>query len=338
MKLALRALPSFVVLLAACSSTGSELGAGSEALAAGGADVLCACALDQVCDAGGKCVARPEQNPAEAFASFEVLNQVSLGDTSILGHLAEASSSFNAGDPLPPDTRPKFSTDGGEDCFFEVGTTYPSSYGKGQYWPSTPGLAAGKVTFDVVGAPGAIELEAFDDKNYGWGYLHTDTPAALSDGRVTYADFFDPAYVPADRMVFVNLAGGADVTSHAIAGALPQAFSITAPAVEAGNATSPLGADLDVTWSPAQPSAYMEIFVTMDLGGDIGLLSCKVKDDGAVVVPAAAMGIFKGQIGLQLRRTTERYTKIQQKDGKIVHASVLGRHARVGTFTLTSSP
>jgi hypothetical protein len=311
-----------------------DLASDGERLATDGPNAVCACALDQVCDAGGACVPRPAENASEVFASFELLQQVSPLDTSLLGKLAEASASFNAGDPLPPDTRPKFSTDGGEDCFFEVGTVYPSTYGKGQYWPSTPGLAAGKISFDAAGAPGVVELDPFSGNRYGWGYLHTHTPAALSDGTVTYSDFFDPAYVPADRMVFVNLAGGADVASHAVAGELPQAFAITAPAVEAGNATAPLGADLNVTWAPAQPSAYMEIFVTMDLGGDVALLSCKVKDDGAVVVPAAAMGVFKGEIGLQLRRTTERYTKIQQRDGKVIHASVLGRHARLGSFSL----
>jgi hypothetical protein len=336
MNVAVRLAPAFVVVLAACSSTSSsDLASDGERLAVDGA--ACACDLAQVCDTGGRCIARPEQNPSEVFANFEILQQVSPRDTSILGHLAAASASLNAGEPLPQDTRPKFSTDGGEDCFFEVGTNYPSSYGKGKYWPNTPGLGAGKVTFDVVGARGAIELDAIDTNNeYGWGYLHSETPAPLQEGGTVFSDFFDPAYVPAGRLVFVNLEGGPDVASHAAAGELPEAFSITTPAIESGSATAPMGADLSVAWSPAQPSAFMEIFVTMDLGGDVALLSCKVKDDGAVVIPKAAMNIFKGSIGLQLRRTTERYTKIQQRDGKVINASVLGRHARIGMFALTS--
>ena len=65
------------------------------------------------------------------------------------------------------------------------------------------------------------------------------------------------------------------------------------------------------------------------------LLSCKGRDDGALVVPAAAMKMFfAGQsLGLQLRRTTDRYSKVTTTGGKILHVHLMGRHARLGRFT-----
>jgi hypothetical protein len=327
------ALVCQAAIVAGCGSADR----GGEHLA--GTNIACSCALDQLCQADGACVAPPTQNASEIFARIELLEQVSPRETNVLSHVAEAQAVFNAGDPLPKDLRHHFpTTDGGGDCAFEIGTTYPTSYGRGESWPSTPGLDAGKVSFDVSGATGPIELDPHGagGASPGWGYLHAETPPALHDRTTTFPDFFDPAYVPSGRPMTVTLEGAADVSAVEIGGELPQAFTVTAPAVEAGNATAAAGHDLTVAWAPPQTSAYMEIFVTMDLGGELALLSCKVKDDGMAVIPATEMKPFAGSLGLQLRRTTERYTRLANASGKVVHASLLGRHARLGAFTLES--
>jgi hypothetical protein len=80
----------------------------------------------------------------------------------------------------------------------------------------------------------------------------------------------------------------------------------------------------------------MEIFVTAAAESGVALVRCKVKDDGAATLPAAALPAVPGTIGLQLRRTTERYTKVVESSGKVVHAFVSGRLARLGAVTLTS--
>ena len=341
----MRSLATLVaqVALAAGCATHHDPADGAGAHVAG-ANVACSCGLDQVCAADGACVARPPQNASESFARVELLEQVSPLESNVLAHVAEAQAVFNAGDPLPKDTRTCFTTEGGgrcsdagENCFFEIGTTYPTSYGRGESWPTTPGLDAGKVSFEVSGATGPIELDPRGGEvSRGWGYTHAETPPALRDRTTTVPDFFDPVFVPSGRPMTVTFAGADDVAASRIAGELPQAFTITAPAVEAGNAIATAGQDLTVAWAPPQTSAYMEIFVTMDLGGDLALLSCRVKDDGMAVIPAAAMSSFAGSLGLQLRRTTERYTRLVGASGKVLHASLLGRHARLGAFTMKS--
>jgi hypothetical protein len=327
----LAALVPQVAFLAACASSHGATG-GDDVQLTGAANVACACSLAQVCAADGGCVARPKQSVFEIFARIELLEQVSPRESGVLSHVAEAQASFNAGDPpvSDPQSQPPFKTvDGGEDCVYEA------SYGQGESWPRTPGLDAGKVSFEVTGATGPIELDPSGGAmTKGWGYLHAETPPALRDRTSTFPDFFDPVFVPSGRPMMVTLEGAADVSATRIAGELPQSFTITSPAVEAGEATAAGGADLHVTWAPAQSSAFMEIFVTMDLGGDLALLSCTVQDDGSTVIPKAAMNMFSGSLGLQLRRTTERYTRFVMASGKVVNASVLGRHARLGSFTL----
>jgi hypothetical protein len=321
-------------LLVACSSAPSDRDAqGSAALAANEKE-SCVCALDQICDVGsGACIARPTPAAGESFTQVELLGQYIPTQTDILSKLGKASASFNAADPMPKDTRRKFTTDEGEDCFFEVGTNYPASY-EGGYWPSTPGLDAGTLTFKVTSGKSAIELDPSTYKS-DTGYFHNESlPPALEDGAAEYPDFFDPSYLPPGAPVTMQIGGSADVAAATVPGELPSAFTITEPAVESGTVSAVSGADLPVSWSPAQPSAYMEIFITM-FQGDMLLLSCKVKDDGHVVIPGAGLNPFYGDVGIQLRRTTERYSQIRQADGKVVHAFVSGRHARIGNLSMT---
>jgi hypothetical protein len=329
----LYAVPFGVFALVACSasapdpvtSTASELAS---------PDTCCVCGTDLVCDAAKVCIPRPNPQSGELFARVELLQQFVPTETNLLSKLGTASASFNAADPLPKDTRTKFTTDEGEDCFFEEGSMYPSYY-NGRAWPSTPGLAAGTLTFDVAGARGRIELDPLET-NGDTGYFHNkDVPPALADGSSSFPDFFDPSYLPSGRDVTMHIAGGANIAVDRIAGVLPAAFTVTEPAIESSaTVTAVSGADLPVSWSHPQASAYMEIFVTMFNGSDVNLLSCKVKDDGHAVIPGPALNIFYGDVGIQLRRTTERYTRVRQPSGEIVHVFVAGRHARIGNLSM----
>jgi hypothetical protein len=321
-------------VLAACSSGPRDAGSGSSALQVSAKDG-CACALDQICDASGSvaaCIARPVPAKGESFAQVELLSQLVPVQQNLLAKLGKATASFNAAEALPVDARQKFTTNDGEDCFFEVGSNYPSSY-NGQSWPSTPGLDAGTLTFTVDGGRSAIELDPVQYQS-DTGYFHNKSlPPALEDGSAVYPDFFDPSYLPSNHAATMHIAGGSQVAAADLGAQLPPAFAITEPAVESGTVSGVSGADLSVSWSSPEPTAYMEIFVTM-FKGDVTLLSCKVKDDGHAVIPGAAMNPFYGDVGLQLRRTTERYTRLVGRDGKVVHAFVAGRHARIGNLSL----
>jgi hypothetical protein len=316
-----------------CSAQAHDEGAVSEARLA---NEPCACTLEQVCEASTRaCIARPQPNANEQVGEVVLLRQERIGDTTLLGKLGKAEANFHAHEPLPVDRRRSFDTDAGEKCFLEMDTLYPWTYG-GTYWPSGPGLGAGNVSFEVAAASGPSQIELFPiDSSYGWGYFHGDTPPYIVDGSAHYPDFFSPAVLPPSATFDARLAGGPDVGVASAAGELPAAFSVDEPAIEKPHATASVKEGLLVRWSPPQPTAYMEIFVTKAIGGSFVLLSCKVTDDGQTRIPAAALRSFDGYIGLQLRRTTERYTKVSSGNEALpMHLSVLGRNARVGSVLL----
>jgi hypothetical protein len=294
----------------------------------------CDCKASEVCNTAGVCVPTPVPSAGEILGELVLLQQVSPMDTSILARLGKGEASFYAQEPLPTDTRKSYTNSSGEKCFFEIGTTYPS-YFDGKIWPAGKGLGAGNLTFTVTGAAGPIVLEA---ANYsGWSYFHKDVPPQLKQGASSYPDFFDPAYLPAGAAFQVQAAGGPDVAAATFnAGELPASFTISSPAAEAPGAQAPAGKDLVVTWTPAQSSATMEVFITSMVGTDVALLTCVGRDDGSLTVPTAALANFSaGQtLGLQLRRTTDRYAKLSTTGGKVLHLHLLGRLARLGKFQL----
>jgi hypothetical protein len=282
----------------------------------------CACALDQVCDqASLACIARPVPAPGEQVGELSLLRQEAPGDTTILGRLGKAEAKFYDQEPLPNDDRPAFTNGDGERCFFEVGTNYPSSYG-GQFWPAGPGLGAGTLRFEVDGGTMPIELSAADYDKAGWGYFLGSSPPPLREGSVTFSDLFDPVVLPSGARFAAKNEGGPLVGAQIVRGELAADFHLDS-AIN--------GADgLAVTWSPPEPSAFMEIFVTQDLGGKVGLVSCKVKDDGRTVIPPAAISQLGPRVDLQLRRTVERYTKMSTSGGTTLHMFVQGRRAELG--------
>jgi hypothetical protein len=295
----------------------------------------CNCTAGYVCSTDGSCVPEPVIQPGEIMGEVILLKQVSPMDTTILHQLGKGEASFYAQESLPHDGRETWATGEGGTCWYEIGSTYPSWYNNTS-WPSGPGLGAGNLTFTVTGAAGPIVLEA---SNYsGWAYFHKDTPPHLTEGSTSYPDFFDPAYLPSGAAFKVDLAGGPDIAAAAVTnGVFAPDFNISIPPAEAQGAQATANADLIVQWSPPSiGGGYMEVFITSMMGDEIALLSCKIRDTGSITVPAAAMKKFYSgeSLGLQLRRTSERYAKITTTGGKILHLKVLGRHARLGRFTL----
>lgn len=326
------AVPSvFFSILVACSSASTEPVTGERASLTGERAATCACALEEVCSVG-QCIARPEPKEGELFAELELLRQASPMNSTITTRIGRANGSFHVREAPPVDTRPKVLTPEGEECFFEVGTSYPNWY-DGKTWPSTPGLDAGKLTFTVLGAASPIELDPLHLAS-GWAYFHGHVPPPMGEGTSVYPDFFEPSYLPFGQGVKVSLAGGQHVAAATLAAELPAEFTVTAPAIESPGASVAWDTDLAVAWSPAQSSAYMEISLGMAFGQDLAQIRCKVKDDGQAIIPRAVMQHFVGNVGIQLRRTTERHTRIEQADGKIVHAFVLGHHARIGALDI----
>jgi hypothetical protein len=292
----------------------------------------CVCGLDKVCEATTHtCIARPDAAAGGIVGEVTLLRQERIGDITVLGKLGKGEASYHAAEPLPEDRRPSFTTAGGEKCFLEQDTVYPWSYGAG-YWPSGPGRGAGTVTFDVGAAPGVVVLDPVDS-SVGWGYFHDQTPPALHEGAAHYPDFFDPSVLPAAATFHARAAGGPHVGEVEIDGVLPAAFAVDEPPIELPGASVSTAEGFRVRWSPAQPSATMEIFVTRSIGMSFVLLSCKVADNGQALIPAEALRSFVGTTGLQLRRTTERYRRLDAEKGA-VHLTAMGRNARLGSFTV----
>lgn len=298
----------------------------------------CDCQPNQVCNTDGQCVNDPTPAANQGYAELVLLRQNSPGSTGILARLAKAEALLNTWEPKPQDKREHWTTWDGGDCAFEIDTTYPYWYDD-KSWPSGPGLGAGKLTFKAQGAPppGLIELEPLDLSSGGWAYFHDEVPPALKEGASTYADFFDPVNIPYGVPFEVQLAGGPDIGPMTITGGeTAQDFAITQPAAEAPGAEAPNNAPLTVKWSPAQPGGTMEIFITQAFGmGSAALLTCTVRDDGETTIPAPALNNFIGEVGLQLRRNVIRYKEVQTASGQPMHVYLIGRHARLGSFTLT---
>lgn len=293
----------------------------------------CVCGAEQVCEAATRrCLPRATGSDGDIIGEMTLLRQERIGDPSVLGKLGKAEVGFHAHEPLPVDRRPSWPTDEGERCFLERDTVYPQSYG-GTYWPQGPSLGVGDAIFDVGAAVGAILLDAWEYSG-GWGYSHGDTPPALHEGSTWFPSFFGPEHLPFGETFRARSAGGPDASALDVPGEIPRSFTIDQPAVETPNASASSTDGLVVRWSPPQPSAYMEIFVTQVIAGSFVLVSCKVKDDGAAVVPSAPMNQLFGDVGIQLRRTTERYAKIATPS-RTLHLTVNGRVARVGRFDLT---
>jgi hypothetical protein len=301
--------------------------------------VPCACPEGEICNIHDKCIAKPTHQGTDVVAELVLLNQETPLGTDMLAKLGKAETSIYAHEPLPTDTRDVYTTPEGESCYFESGGSMYPHYYDGEYWPAGPGLGAGNLTFQVTGGPSSIIMETMDlGAEYGFGYYHNTVPPPLSDGTVTYADFFDVVNVPLGADFTVQAAGGPDVASASFSGGkLPEAFTITSPAVETPNATAPAGTPLTVAWSPPQPSAVMEVFITAEAGmGSLSLLSCMLTDDGSATIPAAALAQFSGYstVGLQLRRTVSRYQQAGASQGRTLHLYLIGRHARLGSFSL----
>ncbi len=75
------------------------------------------------------------------------------------------------------------------------------------------------------------------------------------------------------------------------------ALEITSPAGLAEGATISSSEDLALVWSPPQPEAVLHIAVVAIIGGQPALLRCDVEDDGATVIPAAALAPLGGNTG-----------------------------------------
>lgn len=341
-------LPGMVWLACGESTNGNppplDMSPGSEAPASmndqgppppadGGGGQGCKCKPEEVCDSSGHCIPKPVSKPGEIVGELVLLRQVRPGGTSLMDNLGKGEAQFWDQETLPPDTRQAHATPTGETCYFEVSTIWPHSLANGAYWPTGPGRGAGTLTFRAGAGP--IELDPLDvgtPPQQSFAYFHDDVPPPLKDGALTLSDFFDVKHLPFGAQFLVEVAGGPDIGKQVFQnGEVPRTFVIDKPAVEQSEVKAPANQPLEVKWSPAQPNAVMEIFLTQDYGmGDFALLSCKVEDDGALTVPAAAMSHFgSGMVGVQLRRSVIRYQKSSALKGKVLHLYLIGRHARV---------
>ena len=303
-----------------------------------GSSAGCKCNANEICTTDGKCIAKPQPAAGQIYGELILLRQVSPMSIDITAALAKAEVLLADWAPLPADTRTHWTTQDPEgDCAYEIDTTYPYYYDN-KSWPPGDGLGAGKITFKPQGAPapGLIEMDPFDT-NPGYFYTHGSVPPPLKEGAATYPDFFDVANIPYGARYEVDFAGGPDIGAMTITGGeTAQAFTITSPEVEKTGATAPPDVPLKITWSPAQPGATMEIFITQSLGpGGVALLTCTVPDDGETTIRVPALANFLGDVGVQLRRTVERYQQTQTTGGKTMHLHVMGRHARLGKLSLT---
>jgi hypothetical protein len=297
----------------------------------------CNCQFGEVCDASGNCI---KPNAGEAWGEFVLLHLINPGMNDILADSAKAEGQLKNQEDLPADYRTKIPVSEGETCWLEFGTMYPYNNGVGKpYWPSKPGLGAGNLTFKVSGGQGDIVLVAAD---YGkgssdWSYSHEDVPPALKEQSAVYGDFFESKYIPDGASFQVQATGGPDVAAQAFSGGeIPKSFSITNPKANEAGARAPAGQDLKVTWSPAQPSAVMEIALVQGEPDFMTLLTCKVKDDGEVLLPKDAVANFLGTVYLTMTRNIVRTTKAKTKDNRSIYLTLIGRNEHHGQFDLVS--
>lgn len=299
----------------------------------------CKCNVNQICSTEGKCVAKPQPAAGHVYGELVLLRQVNPYVTTVLAALGKGEVLLADWTPLPKDKRTHWTTqDPDGDCAYEIDTIYPYDY-EGKNWPAGVGLGAGKITFKPQGAPapGLIELDPLD-MSPGFYYFHGDIPPALKEGYGKFPDFFAPSNIPFGAPFGVAFVGGPDIGAMSITGGeTAKAFAVTSPAVGKPGATAPANSPLKITWSPAQPGATMEIFITQSWGGGAGasLLTCTVPDDGETTIRAPALGNFLGDVGIQLRRSVRRYKLTKTPKGKTMHVHLIGRHARLGKLKLT---
>jgi hypothetical protein len=294
----------------------------------------CNCNWDQVCDATGKCIAKPEPTLEEVQGEAVLDRYMDPSRTDVTGHFARGEAKFFKKATPPTDTRDKFQTDNGETCYFEnnSGCCYPSWWND-QLW-ILPGLNAGKLTYTIQGAQGPVVYETFnsdkpgDPNPTGWIYFHGDTPPPIQEGSSTYADWFDENYLPFDAPFQMSMAGGSDFKAESFTGLkLPKAFDITNPPV--GSDVS-MDHDLKISWTPAEEGAsmYIEIWGPIGMDNWVGL-RCTVRDDGEVTIPQAAVGKLGLVSGIQMQRNVTRYRKTTTLDGKNAHLYLTGRYTNV---------
>ena len=311
---------------------------GAPPTADGAPPTACNCSPDQICTTDGTCIAKPQPATGQIYGELILLRQVNPYTTGVLSALGKAEVLLKDWTALPTDKRTHWTTqDPDGDCAYEIDTIYPYDY-DGKSWPDSLGQSAGKITFKPQGAPapGLIELDPLD-MSPGYWYFHGSVPPALTEGYGKYPDFFDVANVPFGAAFEVDFGGGPDVGAMTFTGGeTAQAFTVTSPAVEQPGATAPANAPLKITWSPAQPGATMEIFITQNWGvGGATLLTCTVPDDGETTIRAPALANFLGDVGIQLRRSVTRYKQSQTAGGKPMHVKLIGRHARLGKLNLS---
>jgi len=302
----------------------------------------CQCNPDEVCNSQGQCIKEPTPKPGEIVGELVLLRQVVPGGTSVIDLLGKAEADFRDQEPLPADPRKAYPTPDGSMCWYEMGTIWPHTLTGGAYWPTGPGRGAGKLTFRAGAGP--IELDVLDmgqAPNHDFAYFHDQVPPPLKDGAATYSDFFDVKHIPFGTKFSVEAAGGPSIAKQVFQGGeTAKEFTITKPGVEQADASAPSQQPLTVEWSPAQPDAMMEIFLTQSFGmGDIALLTCMGEDDGSLTIPAAALqNLAPMSTGVQLRRSVKRYQQLSVAQGKILHLYLIGRHARVAKYKVDLQP
>ena len=290
-----------------------------------------------MCNADDICIDRPVLGSGQARARLVLRYYNREGDSSVTGTFGSASAIFQATETLPSDNRRRWRTSDGETCTYEHGTEYPERLANDQIWPNTLGEDAGKVTVAIAGSSVPIELKGMDHGsvagfNLGWRYGPGSTPPPLKHSSSVYIDKFDPKYLPFGASFSVQIDGGQHVGARTLTGStLPYAFGITSPLPDK-LAKTPLGEDgLRVSWTPAQPSARMDVLLyewqyTPD--ANIGLVRCRVRDDGEVIVPKEAIDKLGDSISVELNRDIVRYHQATTLDGRPLHIYLIGRHTQ----------
>jgi hypothetical protein len=299
------------------------------------------CAADTSCGSDGQCGPIAPLAPGDITGEFILLRQlVPQMSGNIFGALGKAEAALWNYAPWPEDTRATYETEEGEPCTFEIEPKYP------ELWRPGADYLAGRVRFDVAKAPGPIQLEPLDLDDdgavvYGWGYYHDNVPPFLQDSFAELHGFFSIDFVPLGVPFSAAITGSSEFDAEIFdQGEMPAEFTITSPDVEHSTATISLLAPLHVTWTPPQPEASLDMFVTgmFHAGSHVApvLLACKVKDDGEAVVPQAVMELFQftfpNDIGVQLRRVVKRRVETHSKSGTRVVVDLVGRYARLGSL------
>jgi hypothetical protein len=294
----------------------------------------CTCKETEVCDSNKKCVPKPVPTPNQ-----DVVGEVTLehyvdpvfATMAFTGGAVGRSDATFYVEATPPwsDPRSPITTAEGDTCYIDnYSCDYPHCNNDQVWLP--PGLDAGALTFTITGAPGVVALTSFnaggsgkpDDWMYGWS---NDKPGPLKDGSTTYSSWIDKSYVPLGAKMRMDMAGGADFNAQSFPGLeVPAAFTIDSP--RAGQPV-PSGQPLKISWSPPQPGALMRLEIVG--AGPIETakaVSCSVRDDGSVTIPATAVTQLGGVTYITFKRDVVRYWKTTTKAGKVAHLYLAGRN------------